>query len=418
MAFSIKEQLRGHSGQVVILYAATVAGMLFGLLNSVINTRALSTQDYGDFRYVLNIIQFVSSVLLFGYFTSGCRLLALSRGERESRRIRGILCVILGISIIIVMAVLAVLHSLSAARGADGAVSSLFLVAIPVCGNVLLLNYINTVAQGDNQIVRIAVARLVPGAVYAAVAVVLFKFIEVTPARMLLLFNGIPVLVLTVVILSTKPSFKGLGDSFRTLNDENRRYGFNVYLGSLANVSTAYISGITLGLFCSDNIYVGFYNLAMNLAMPLTMLPSIIGTTYFKKFASEERIDRKVIRTSYLLTAVSCVAFVLIIGFVVDLLYDDEYSQVASLAAVLSVGMCLHGLGDMFNRFLGAHGRGKELRNGAFLCGGVILFGSVVLVYLWGIWGAVVTKLAGDAVYFLAMFMYYWRFVNNGSVAV
>lgn len=418
MAFSIKEQLRGHSGQVVILYAATVAGMLFGLLNSVINTRALSTQDYGDFRYVLNIIQFVSSVLLFGYFTSGCRLLALSRGERESRRIRGILCVILGISIIIVMVVLAVLYSISSAGGDTKSISSLYLAAIPVCGNVLLLNYINTVAQGDNQIVRIAIARLVPGAVYAAVAFVLFKCMEATPVRMLLLFNGIPVIVLTAVILSTRPSFKSLGESFRVLNDENRSYGFNVYLGSLANVSTAYISGITLGLFCSDNVNVGFYNLAVTLAMPLTMLPSIIGTTYFKKFASEERIDRKVIRTSYLLTAVSCVAFVLIIGFVVDLLYDDEYSQVAPLAAVLSVGMCLHGLGDMFNRFLGAHGRGKELRNGAFLCGGVILFGSVVLVYLWGIWGAVVTKLAGDAVYFLAMFMYYWRFVNNGSVAV
>ena len=142
----------------------------------------------------------------------------------------------------------------------------------------------------------------------------------------------------------------------------------------------------------------------------------MIGTTYFKRFASEDRIDRRVIKTSYLLTALSCVAFVLIIGFVVDLLYDDAYSMVAPVAAVLSAGMCLHGLGDMFNRFLGAHGRGKELRNGAFLCGGVILVGSVVLVYLWGIWGAVVTKITGDATYFFAMYKYYSSNVKHSSL--
>lgn len=82
--------------QVVILYASTLSGVLLGVVASIINTRFLSPADYGDVRYVQNIINFIASLLLFGYFLSGSRLLAISSGESESRRIRGCMIVILG----------------------------------------------------------------------------------------------------------------------------------------------------------------------------------------------------------------------------------------------------------------------------------------------------------------------------------
>ena len=83
-------QLSKHNKQVVILYASSVIGMLIGVLNSVINTRYLTPDLYGDVRYVQNIISFVSSLLLFGFFTSGSRLLALSKDEQHSRQSRGV----------------------------------------------------------------------------------------------------------------------------------------------------------------------------------------------------------------------------------------------------------------------------------------------------------------------------------------
>ena len=57
--------------QVVILYASTLSGVLLGVVASIINTRFLSPADYGDVRYVQNIINFIASLLLFGYFLSG-----------------------------------------------------------------------------------------------------------------------------------------------------------------------------------------------------------------------------------------------------------------------------------------------------------------------------------------------------------
>ena len=400
-----------------MLYGATFGGMLLGLLNSVINTRALPPELYGDFRYVTNLVQFVSSLLIFGYFTSGSRLLAISSTDADRRRIRGILCVIMVMTMLILSAVMLVMHF--CARGDAGShLPVLYMIAALLGGNVIMLNYINNVAQGDNQIGRISVARLIPSALYCVVAFIVFKKFGATPELMLTLNFGIPFVVLAAVVISTRPSFSNMRGSFHTLNEENRKYGFNVYLGSLANVSTAYIAGITLGQFCPDNSNVGFYALAVTISMPLTMLPSIIGTTFFKRFAHEDRMDPKVMKWSFLLTAATCVAYILVIRFVVDLLYDESYAVVATIAAWLSVGMSLHGLGDLFNRFLGAHGRGKELRNGAFLCGAVILVGSLVLVYFWHIKGAVITKIAGDMVYFATMYFYYRKFVtSNESVS-
>ena len=375
-------QLSKHNKQVVILYASSVIGMLIGVLNSVINTRFLTPNLYGDVRYVQNIISFVSSLLLFGFFTSGSRLLALSKEEQYSRQIRGILCTILAITVVVLMFTMTGLYIASRIQGKEN-LSLLYLIAIPCCGNVLMLNYVNTTAQGDNHIGRIAAARLLPSGVYCILAYLIYHHFGATPGKMLALFNGSAVIILFLIIASTKPTFTHLKESFAVLKEENKKYGFNVYLGSLVAVSTGYIAGITLGQFCDDNTNVGFYTLAVTLAHPLAMLPSIIGTTYFKQFASQSRIDKKILLGSVGLTIVSCVVFVVFIKYIVLFLYNESYFCVAKYASWIAVGTCMHGLGDMFNRFLGAHGQGKQLRNGAIACGIVLVIGSFVLVYFY-----------------------------------
>ena len=196
--------------------------MFIGVLNSVINTRALPPELYGDVRYVQNIISFVSSLLLLGFFTSGSRLLALSKDEQHSRQIRGALCTILAITIAVLMLTMACLYGISLFQGKDN-LSLLYLIAIPLCGNVILLNYVNTTAQGDNHIGRIAAARLLPSAVYCILAYLVFHFWGATPGKMLALFNGSAIVILSIIISTTKPSFVHLKESFRILKEENRK---------------------------------------------------------------------------------------------------------------------------------------------------------------------------------------------------
>ena len=150
--------MKNNKLQLIVLYSSTLIGTLLGVIVSVINTNALSPNEYGDVRYIQNVISFISSILLLGYFTSGSRLLAISNNEADSRKIRGIMCVILCLTIFILSISLLVLGFSCENKN----ISRLFIISVPVCGNVLMLNYINTTAQGDNHILRISFARFIP----------------------------------------------------------------------------------------------------------------------------------------------------------------------------------------------------------------------------------------------------------------
>lgn len=398
--------------QILILYGSTIIGVFLGVISSVINTRFLPPDEFGDVRYVQNLIGFISSLLLLGYFTSGSRLLALSKSNEYSRKIRGAVIFVMVVTMLILSLSMFLFYIYSLMNGIDN-LSPLYLVSIFIGGNVILLNYINTTSQGDNHIGRIAIARLLPTFCYIVTAVVLYNLFPATPLLMLSLYNGIAVLILSVIIYSTKPDFKDLKDSLKTLNEENKRYGLQVYIGSLAGVSTSYIAGITLGSFCSSNASVGFYTLALTIATPLSMLPATIGTTYFKQFANQKQIEKKIIYASILMTLMTLVVFILSIDLIIQILYDEKYSSVGTYASFLAIATSMHGLGDMFNRFLGAHGQGKQIRNGAFACGIITTIGSIILVYYWQISGAIITKILGSMTYMIMMVYYYKAFTKK-----
>ena len=397
--------------QAIVLYISTLLGVLIGMLVSILNTRNLAPNEYGDVRYVNNIIQLLSGIFLFGYFVTGSRLLAIAKNKEEAAQIKGGLVAILGMTVALMMVSMIACGLIHYILHRDYA--WLFYTVIPVCGSVLLLNYMNTSAQGDNSIFSIAAARLLPSLFYLVIAYFIYSYFGASSWLMLVLQNGIAMLVLGVIIWYNKPSFHNLRQTFKALREENKSYGQQVYYGSLANVSVQYIAGITLGLFDENNANVGFYSLALTVTGPLAMLPSIIGTTYFKRFAHENSISWKILASTSFMALLSLIGFVILIYPVVGILYDERYSDVALFARFLSVGFIFHGLGDVFNRFLGAHGQGKSLRNGAFISGAIALVGYTIGVYYFGIWGAIFTKITASTAYFVSMAVFYFCFVKR-----
>lgn len=400
--------------QILLLYGCTILGVFIGVLVSILNTRNLCPSEYGDVRYINNIIALISGLFLFGYFVSGCRLLAVSKTREEAREIKGIMLLILFGTVFLMMLVMAglgVFYNVVLEK----TYANLFFVAIPFCGSTILLNYINTSSQGDNSIGMIAKARLLPGAAYLIIGFLIYYYYGASSTKMILLQNGTYFIVLLTLIILNRPSFKNLKVSWHKLNEENKGYGLQVYYGSLCNVSVQYIAGITLGLVTFDNTDVGFYTLALTVTMPLTMLPNVIGTTKFKDFAHKKRINNRLIGYTILLTFITFVGFIMLIYPVVDFLYDDSYGKVALYACFLALGSSFHGLGDMFNRFLGSHSQGRQLRNGAWLSGLVLIIGFTVGIYYWGIWAAIVTKILGSLTYLIAMIYYYSNFVKGNN---
>lgn len=392
--------------QVFYLYCSTIGGVLLGLLVSILNTRSLAPAAYGDVRYINNVIAFFSGIFLFGYFVSGSRLLALAETKEEASRIKGVQVCILGITILFIMITMIIcgfIHHYYLHKN----YYSLFYIVLPVCSSTLILNYINTSSQGDNSISMIASARLFPQLIYLIIAFFIYKFYGATSERMLLLQNGIAVVVLIFLIFKNGPKFSQMKQTFKKLNIENKKYGLQVYWGSLANVSVQYIAGLSLGVLGSDNTEVGFYTLALTLTSPLMMLPNVIGTTYYKEFAHQATIQKKILINTYVMSAITLIGFCVLIYPVVNILYDSSYSNIAYYASIMAIGFTLHGLGDVYNRFLGAHGLGKYLRNGAFISGSIALLGYTIGIYYGGIMGAIITKILSSCSYFFMMLFYY-----------
>lgn len=395
--------------QVILLYSCTIIGIFLGVLVSIVNTRFLEPSSYGDVRYVNNIIAFFSGIFLFGYFVSGSRLLALAKDKDEANKIKGGLVFILGITIILMIVVMLIsgfIHDYCLHKK----FYYLFYLVVPVCGSTLLLNYINTSSQGDNSITTVAFARLLPQFIYLIIAFLVYKYSGASAEKMLLLQNGIALIILLFLIFKNSPNFSSLKQTLYKLKDENKQYGLQVYYGSLANVSIQYIAGVSLGVFGNDNTNVGYYTLALTVTSPLMMLPNVIGTTYFKQFAHQSFIPRKLLLGTYLMSIASLCAFIILIYPIVDILYNDSYANVAFYASVMAIGFTLHGLGDVYNRFLGAHGKGTYLRNAAWISGFISLVGYTIGIYFYGITAAIITRILSSSIYYFSLLFYYRKF--------
>ena len=392
-----------------MLYGFTLGGVMMGVLSSIVNTRFLAPAEYGDVRYVQNIINFLTTFLLFGYFLSGARLMALSDDRQYVARVKGTMILVLVVVCILLSLAMPVCYCLHTDKPA---VALLFLASMPVCFYPLVMNYIDQTAQGDNQIVHLSFARLLPFLLYVPIAYVVYSNFGATPIRMVLLQWGLYSLVYVGIIAATRPVFHNLRPIWQELKEENRRYGIQLYIGSLVMVSTNYLAGISLGFFNQDNSEVGFYTLALTVTTPLAALPAIIGTAYFKKFATQPCIPRKVIIATVAMTMATCILFVLLIHPVVQFLYTDKYAVVGTYASILSLGFCIHGLGDMFNRYLCSHGQGVSVRNASIANGVIKILGYIVLVALFNTNGAIATTLACDVVYFACLIYYYIRFTK------
>ena len=108
-------------------------------------------------------------------------------------------------------------------------------------------------------------------------------------------------------------------------------------------------------------------------------------------------------------------AFLLLIEEVVAALYSSEYLQTASLASMVAVGAVFHGLGDFYNRFVGAHGGGKQIRNSNLVVGTVNVVGNVIFVISFGAVGAAITKILSGLAHLLMMFFAYKKVQRVGQ---
>ncbi|MCK8480600.1 lipopolysaccharide biosynthesis protein [Psychroserpens algicola] len=399
--------------KIVTLYGSTFIGVGLGFAISVFNTRVLGKEAFGDFKFIETVFRFLASLVSVGIFISITRMLAIAKSKIYTHRLIGFFVIALAIAGAIGV-ILLLIFSFVEPIWFSGNLGHIFrqysFLIFAILGSIAL----REILKGLNKIYTLSVLNAVPAILYLVIA---YSFNLKNPLHLediLLLFYGLQLLFLIVIIIKLKPKFDIKKSLVKDVIHENNTNGKPIYYGSLAGVATAHIVGFSLSYYI-DNTQVGFFTLAMTVCSPLIMIPSVLGTVLFKKFANFDYIPKKVIIFSILATVLALIVFYVFIERVFLLFYSEDFTPAIDISKILIFGFLLHGFGDLINRFLGANGKGKLLRNSAFVVGIVNVLGYTILVKYFGVTGAIVTKIFASATYLFMMYYYYTKFIKKNK---
>ena len=395
--------------QVISLYSSMILNIILGMIISILTTRYLGPKEYGIFQYLVNLLSIIPILFTLGVFIATQKLVAHQKYDSLRKDFLGVVLVYTLVSSIIMSMILfgySFFDDFFYKNNMGFIIRILSPWVIVYQLQACLENYL----AGDNKIQTLSLNRTGPKLSFLFL---LFLIITFSTKKLdAFYFNIIQLsgmlIIYVYTIIKLKPQFNNLRNSFSIIYHEVKVYGIHEYTGTLFDVFTDKIASFSILYFLTSK-EVGFYSLSCTVAAPLSLISGVVGTTLYKDFANSKILPSKPTKVTIALSIFSLIAFLLVIGKVFILFYSKAYSNVINLTYVTAFAFTLWGIADYINRFMGAHGFGKEMRNAAFLIGISNVIGFTALVFWFGVMGAALTKLLASLIYLLSMMYYYFK---------
>ncbi len=405
-----------HAKQMLTLFSVNIIGIPVSVVISIIVTKYLGVQGYGDYVFINSIFNFAIIIFNFGFFQAGNRALVLNNDKRIAKEYYGAELVITGI-LFILMSISLGIYALFDHNIHTKNLDNLLLCLIPFGWIFLLLRYFETLFLADNRIRLLSVIRLYPKVFYLlTIGLVCFLLKDWGGNKQIIIWTSFLLtqfVVYLFVFHKLRFSFCNIKRRLLEIWIYNKQFGFNVYIGSLFAVGLANLSAIIISYFGTDNRGVGFYSLALAFSTPLSIIPSTIATTHYKDFSKMNVIPKKLTLYTFTFSVATLIFLCLIISPFINFFYGDAFKEVVNLTIIVCFGMLFYGMADYINRFLGAHGEGKLLRNSALFVGVTLLIANISLIPPLGERGAAICQLVSGSVYLVNMAFYYKSFTNK-----
>jgi O-antigen/teichoic acid export membrane protein len=406
-----------HAKQVLGLFSVNIIGIPMAIITSVVVTRYLGPKDYGDFQFIISIFNLAASLFTFGFFQAGNRALVLNNDRQIAKEYYGVEVAITGV-LFIVMSIFLAFYAFFDPNIQEKHLRNFVFFIIPYGWIFLLMSYFEALFQADNRIRMLAQIRLYPkGGFLITAALIYFIFMDKNFNRLAVILTlnlTTQAIVYLLVLYRLQLSFRNIKIRLIEIWNYNKSFGFDIYVGGLFVFGFFGLTGILISYFGLDNRGVGFYALALSISAPLSFIPNTIATTHYKDFSVRKRIPPKLSLITLGVSFSALIVLWIVIGPFVRFFYGKEYATVITLTLIVSFGTTAHGLSDYVNRFLGANGQGKALRNNATIVGGSMLLFSLLFVPKWGEYGAAYARLITSFVYLGSIIFYYIRFRKKG----
>jgi O-antigen/teichoic acid export membrane protein len=396
--------------KALVLYVTMLVGVVAGIVLSMLNTRMLGKELYGDFKFVQNLFTFAETFLTLGVFYSGGRIIAMQKDAEKRRELYGTI-IIFAALISLVLIVAGFVFSLFETRIFGNDLKWVIIACLPLVFVFPFQLCLEQMLQGDYRIYTLSFHRLAPKVLNILILLAFYAFFRyklLLNLEIFLISMAVPIIA---ILFWLKPKFAHFRHNSRLLWKENKTYGNPAYIGAITGLASAQIAGFTLSYYL-DNVSVGFFALAITATTPLAMLPVAFGTTLFRDFVTLPSIPPKVSVYTALLGLSTLILFILAIKYLILWLYPPDFYPVIKLCYITAIGSTFHGFGDFISRFVGAKGKGKLIRNCNFILCAINVSGYYGLVLLWGTGGAAITKLLAGFVYMLYMVVVYATYIK------
>ena len=400
-----------------VLFVAQIVNAVLGLGITVANTRLLSVDDFGIFSFVTSTALFIGWFFDFGLFAAGSRLMAVmpeSPGRSNERKLAGALVVLTG-GVSIVFGVCIVLLSFFIDDIFTSHIGGFLLILSPMMALFPFQGMLTMMFRGSNQIGKLAAHTILPRLLFFCAVGVIVLTGELSLLLSLTLYFGTLAVSIVVIVLVSRPSFTDVRDRMRHIVKEIREYGIHIYSGTIVDNLTTGSDKLVISYFLGAT-QVGYYSVAQTIVLPISMIARAIETSVFKRFASLERIPRKIfiINTLWILA----LAGTILIGnqWIIRFVFSEKYDTIRTIVPVLVCGMVFNGLNQIYHSYFSARRLGKYMRNISIVTSTLNVAADIILIPIWGLMGAAVADLVTCVLDHGISRYYYRQYRRGGSV--
>ena len=163
--------------QISTLYAAMLFGSIFGFVVSILNTRFLTVEDYGKFKFIQQLFALTATISAFGLSYSASRLIAQSNNSKSCEIIGTtitIYAVISFLSACVIFLLSSCIDGLFSVRIASYLRQVSFLIFSSIFALVL-----ENLFRGTNRIFSLALFHILPKIFYIVTALFFFIYLIV-----------------------------------------------------------------------------------------------------------------------------------------------------------------------------------------------------------------------------------------------
>lgn len=399
--------------QSLVYTALTATASLLVAAASALLARGMTTSEFGSFAFCLSFLQLAGLLFEFGLFVPASREAARQRGS-ESRRLLGGAFVgfipIAGLFALTVFGASFVVDDLfnveaGSALGLSAPLAFVFpfaFVALQLAqGTGQLGAYAVALAGGHALFIVLLVAAGAPGA-------------DLEPTMALLLRVASLLAAGAFLAAWLRPVFAGATARARDLVRQARDWGFRVYVGRVLSTGTYQLDVLMLGAL-TDARQVGFYTLAAAIANAIFLPANGLAVSLFRRMAKQSRIDRAWIVWTAILGLVGTAAVSLLADPFIRLVFSARYIAAGDLVLPLALAAAVRGVTTIFNSFLAAQARGRELRNAAVVMSGGNVILNFALIPPFGAPGAAWASFVALLANLIVHALYYRRTVKDSE---